>query len=91
MVELFNITTADGSTPGRSMIFATVHDAVREAEKAGYLDYLVYDLATTRLIDWNEIHVPEPEYEYYCEEDESWHRILPGSYETEKYFLPLHC
>lgn len=79
MVELFNIKTREGRSPGRSMIFATVEDAVGSAEKEGYSDYLIVDLATGRLIDWNEIHVKDPVYEYYNEEDESWHRLYPGA------------
>lgn len=78
MVELFNIKTKEGRMPGRSMIFATVEEAVKSAETESYADYLIYDLASSRLIDWNEIHVHAPEYEYYCEEDQSWHRIYPG-------------
>jgi hypothetical protein len=77
MVELFNITTKNGRSLGRSMIFATVEEAVNSANTESYSDYLIYDLASGRLIDWNEIHVREPEYEYYCEEDQSWHRLYP--------------
>jgi hypothetical protein len=79
MVELFNITTREGRPLGRSMIFGTVGEAVKAAEQSGYSDYLVFDMATGRLIDWNEIHVPDPVYEFYCEEDESWHRLYPGA------------
>jgi hypothetical protein len=78
MVELFNITTKNGRSLGRSMIFGTVEEAVKGAEKESYSDYLICDLTTGRLIDWNEIHVREPEYEYYSEEDQMWHRIMPG-------------
>lgn len=78
MVELFNITTKTGHSLGRSMIFESVEDAIKSADTALYTDYLICELATGRLIDWNEIHVREPEFEYYSEEDQMWHRIMPG-------------
>ena len=69
------------------MIFGTVEEAVKGAEAGSYSDYLIYDLATGRLIDWNEIHVREPEYEYYNEEDQSWHRTYPGVPEPEQTWI----
>lgn len=83
MVELFNIRTKEGLAEGRSMIFSTIEEAVRAADAAGYTDYLVYDMGCGRLIDWNEIHVEEPEFEYYSEEDQAWHRIIPGVFEPD--------
>lgn len=78
MVELFNITTKTGCLLGRSMIFETVEEAIKGADSESYSDYLIYDLVTGRVIDWNEIHVREPEFEYYSDEDQMWHRIMPG-------------
>ena len=77
MVEIFNIKTAKGRSLGRSMIFETAQEAVLTANIKGYTDYLIFDLLSGRLIDWNEVNVKDPELEYYSEEDESWHRNYP--------------
>lgn len=51
--------------------FRTVHEAVKFGQQSGQ-DYEIFDPASGRNIDWNEINTREEEEWYYDESEMSW-------------------
>jgi hypothetical protein len=56
--------------------FARLQEAIEFGQRTGS-DYEIYDPATGKVIDWNEINVKEEEEWYYDEHEFLWKRFRP--------------
>jgi hypothetical protein len=54
--------------------FAQLQDAIEFGQKTGS-DYEIYDPATGKVIDWNEINVRDEEDWYYDENESLWKKF----------------
>lgn len=53
--------------------FRAISEAIEFGQRTG-CDYEIFDPASGRLIDWNEINIREEEEWYYDADDMSWKR-----------------
>ncbi|MDP1622708.1 MAG: hypothetical protein Q8M08_10270 [Bacteroidales bacterium] len=54
--------------------FIRLHEAIEFGQKTGS-DYEIYDPATGKVIDWNEINVKEDDGWYYDEKEYLWKKF----------------
>ena len=56
--------------------FAKLNDAIEFGQRSG-ADYEIFDPATGRTIDWNEVNVREDDGWYYDDKEYLWKRCRP--------------
>jgi hypothetical protein len=56
--------------------FGSLHEAIEFGQKAGTY-YDIYDPATGKVIDWNEINVRDEDEWYYDEKEYLWKKFGP--------------
>ena len=64
--------------------FAKLHDAIEFGQRTG-MDYEIFDPATGKVIDWNEINVKEEEEWYYDEKEFIWKRCRMADDPEERF------